>query len=108
MENLLQTIMEKKYELNRLKEEIAIMEEQVFEKVKPSLKSEKLTNTFRYGDCYKLVVKTNPKYKLVGEVPEGIDVYKKSVDETKLKKYANEEWVLAYENRPTITITKEL
>lgn len=108
MEEKLQKLMELKHKISLLKEEMNSLEEDVYSNVKNVLKEDKLTTTIRCNGGFKVTIKTNPKYKLIGEVPDGIDVYKKTVDETKLKKYANEDWVLSYENKPSITVVKEV
>lgn len=108
MENLLETLMEKKAVLNSLKEEVACLEEQIYDGVKSHLSSEKSSTTIRFNNGLKLTVKRNLKYKLSGQPPEGIDIYKQTVDEAKLKKYDGEEWVLSYENKPSLTLVREV
>lgn len=103
----LKEIMQKKAELNLLKEEISDLENEVFERVKDNLIGCKKNYTLRFKEGFKLTVKLNPKLKVIGEVPEGVDVYKQTVDESKLKKYEGEHWVMSYENKPTITVVKE-
>ncbi len=107
MEILLENLMQKKKELSQMKEELASLENEVFEKVKDVLSKDKNSTTIRYDNGIKLEIRRNPKFKLNGDVPEGIDVYKKVVDELKLKKYANEDWVMAYENKPTVSVVRE-
>ena len=80
---------------------------QLFERVKDNLIGCKKNYTLRFKEGFKLTVKLNPKLKVIGEVPEGVDVYKQTVDESKLKKYEGEHWVMSYENKPTITVVKE-
>lgn len=61
--------------------------------------------THDLGFCVQIT--QTKKYKLCGEVPEGVDIMKISVDETKLKKYCNADWVEVVDYKPTVKVTKE-
>ena len=104
--NLLEQLLKVKAEERRIKEERLAIEEQILESVRPALI--KSSTTFREGGL-KLEVKLNRKYKLKDGFapPVDADIYEMKVSDSKLKRYANEEWVETVDNKPTLNIVRE-
>lgn len=91
-----------------IKEERVALEESIFMKYGNAIQNK--STTIRDGG-FKISIKLNEKLKVVkGVTPPAYatDIYTLKVDEKKLEKYANEEWVETVMNKPTIDIVKEV
>lgn len=92
----------------QIKDERVALEEHIFMKYGNALQKEH--NTIRDGE-YKITIKINEKLKVVkGVVPPAYahDIYVQKVDEKKLKKYADENWVERVMNKPSIEVVREV
>lgn len=92
----------------QIKDERVALEESIFMKYGNALQKEH--NTIRDGE-YKITIKINEKLKVVkGITPPAYahDIYVQKVDEKKLEKYADENWVEKVMNKPSIDIVKEV
>lgn len=109
-EELLEKWLALKSTENKAKEERVALEEQLWiEFEQEALQNGKLSGTVNEGDL-KLTIKMNPKFKVSDEalIPEGVDIYKKVVDEKKLSEFEGENWVEKTYNKPTFTVVRKV
>jgi hypothetical protein len=91
-----------------IKEERIALEESIFMKYGNAVQNK--STTIRDGD-FKISIKLNEKLKVAkGITPPAYatDIYTMKVDEKKLEKYADENWVEKVMNKPSIDIVKEV
>lgn len=92
-------------ELKQLESEIRA-ERQALEN---EIASEYGSGTHHTDDGFCITVRPSVKYSLAPDStpPSDIQLYKTVLDETVLKRYADEEWVSTKVNKPTVTVVKE-
>ena len=103
MKTLCEKLMMLKNLERSIKEQRVQVEEQLI--AMAGLPSDKNSSTV-YCDKYKLSICRKFKYSLKGEAPEGIDIMKTVVDETKLKKYVGESFVDVKENKTAVEVVR--
>ena len=103
MKNLCEKLMMLKNLERSIKEQRIQVEEQLIEAA--GLPTEKPSATV-YCDQYKISISRKFKYSLKGDAPEGLDIMKTVVDETKLKKYVGEAFVDVKENKTSVDVVK--
>lgn len=105
---MLEKWMQLKAKERQIRDERVALEERIFMKYENAL--QKQYNTIRDGE-YKITIKINEKLKVVkGAIPPAYanDIYVQKVDEKKLEKYADENWVERVMNKPTIEVVREV
>lgn len=103
MKTLCEKLMMLKNLERSIKEQRVQVEEQLI--AMAGLPTEKLSSTL-YCDKYKISISRKFKYSVKGDVPEGVDVMKTVVDETKLKKHVGEPFVEVKENKTSVEVVK--
>ena len=105
---MLEKWMQLKSKERQIRDERVALEERIFMKYGNAIQNK--STTIRDG-AFKVSIKLNEKLKVVkGAIPPAYahDIYVQKVDEKKLEKYADENWVERVINKPTIDVVREV